>query len=154
MIEVVALSDRPEFIPLVAEWNWQEWSDLLAFDSAEAFADDLRARTSRDAIPLTFLALENGVPVATASLLDDDLETRPELHPWLASLYVVPGRRGDGLGKMMVEYVVGAARLLGIGTLYLYTAGHAAFYRQLRWEDVEETMFRGHRITIMKLRLH
>ena len=91
--------------------------------------------------------------MATASLIDDDLETRPELNPWLASIYVVPERRGDGLGKMMVEYAVGVARLLGIGTLYLYTTGQAAFYRRLGWQAMDAMTFRGHRISIMKLRL-
>ena len=152
MIEIVALFDRPEFIPLVAEWNWAEWRDLLPCASCEAFADDLRAKTRRDGIPITFLALEDGQPIATSSLLPDDLEIRPELTPWLASLYVVPEKRGRGLGEMMVKHAVGAARGFGIGTLYLYTPDHEAFYRRLGWEFLEATEFRGHAITIMRQR--
>ena len=83
MIEIVPLFGRAEFIPLVAEWNWEEWRDLLSSDSCAAFAEDLRARTRRDGIPITFIALDDGVPVGTSSLVKDDLPTRPELTPWL-----------------------------------------------------------------------
>ena len=153
MIEIVTLCDRPEFIPLVARWNWEEWSDLLPCDSCEAFADDLRRRTRRDSIPITFLALDDGVPVGTASLIADDLETRPELTPWLASLYVAPERRGSGLGKMLALHAVEAARGFGIATLYLYTPGQEAFYRRLGWAFFEASEYRGHSITIMQWHL-
>ena len=153
MIAVVPLFDRAEFIPLVAQWNWDEWRDLLPVDSCEAFAADLRARTRRDGIPIHFLALDDGVPVGTSSLIADDLPTRPELTPWLASLYVVPSRRACGLGTMLVKHAVDAARGFGIETLYLYTPGQEAFYRRLGWETVEATHFRGHAITIMRQRL-
>ncbi len=152
MIEIVTLCDRPEFIPLVARWNWAEWSDLLPCASCDAFAEDLRARTTRDRVPITFLALEDGAPAGTVSLIEDDLETRPELTPWLASLYVLPEKRGGGLGKMLVKHAVAAARRFGIGTLYLYTPGQEAFYRALGWEFLEATQFRGRAITIMRRR--
>jgi GNAT superfamily N-acetyltransferase len=120
VIEIETLFDRREFIPLVAQWTWTEWSDLLPSDSCEAFANNLRAATRRDGIPITFVALENGVPIGTAGLIDDDLESRPELTPWLASLYVVREMRGRGVATMLVKHAVGAARGFGIGTLYLY----------------------------------
>ena len=153
MIEIVTLSERPEFIPVVAQWNWAEWRELLPCDSCAVFADDLRAHTRRDAIPITFLALEDGEPIATASLIADDLPTRPELTPWLASLFVVPEKRGRGLGERMVRHAVAAARGFGIGTLYLYTPGQEAFYRRLGWVFLEATEFRGHAITIMRQRM-
>lgn len=153
MIEIVALFDRPQFIPLVAGWNWTEWRDLLPCDSCEAFAADLRLRTRRDEIPVTFLAIEDGVPIATASVIADDLETRPELTPWLASLYVVREHRGRGLGKRMVDHATEAARHFGVETLYLYTQGKVEFYERLGWQVFEATEFREHAITIMRKRL-
>ena len=153
MIEIVALADRPEFISLVAQWNWAEWRDLLPCTSCEAFADDLRAKTRRDGIPITLLAFDDGVPVGTVSLLADDLESRSELTPWLASLYVAPEKRGRGLGEVMVKHAVGAARGFGIEMLYLYTPGQEAFYHRLGWEHLETTEFRGRAVTIMTLHL-
>ena len=150
MIEIVTLFDRPEFIPLVAQWNWTEWRDLLPCASCEAFAAGLRAKTRRDGVPITFLALNAGVAVGTVSLLADDLESRAELTPWLASLYVVPERRGNGWGTMLVQHAVNAARGFGIATLYLYTPGQAEFYARLGWEFLEAAEFRGRAIAIMR----
>ena len=153
MIEVVPLFDRPEFIPVVAQWNWAEWRELLPCVSCAAFADELRAHTRRDGVPITFLALDGGVPVGTVSLIADDLEMRPELTPWLASLYVVPARRASGLGTMLAQHAVEAARGFGIDLLYLYTPGQEAFYRRLGWEFLEAAHFCGRAITIMRQRL-
>ena len=153
MTEVVTLADYPEFIPVVAQWNWSEWSDLLPVASCAAFAAGLHAHTRRDGIPITFLTLEDGTPVGTSSLLTDDLETRPELTPWLASIYVVPARRGSGLGTRLVQHAVAAARTFGIATLYLNTPAQQTFYERLGWEFLETTTFRGRAITIMRQRL-
>ncbi|MEO7318915.1 MAG: GNAT family N-acetyltransferase [Chthoniobacteraceae bacterium] len=153
MIEIVPLFDRPEFIPVVAQWNWAEWKDLLPCVSCEAFADDLRAHTRRDGVPITFLALDGGVPVGTSSLIADDLEMRPELTQWLASLSVGRARRASRLGTMLVKHAVDAAHSFGIGTLYLYTPGQEAYYGRLGWEFLEATYFFGRAITIMRQRL-
>jgi GNAT superfamily N-acetyltransferase len=153
VITFVPLLDRAEFIPLVAQWNWDEWGELLPERSAAEYADYLRREMRRDGIPIAYLALDDGLLVGTVSLLPDDLEIRPEITPWLAALYVVPGHRRRGLGRRLVAYAVEAARSFGVGTLYLYTPGQAAFYRPMQWELVEETEFRGRAITIMKRRL-
>ena len=71
---------------------------------------------------------------------------------WFASLYVVPARRGCGIGTMLVRHAVEAARGFGIGTLYLYTPRQEAFYRRLGWEFLEATEFRGRAISIMRRR--
>ena len=100
-----------------------------------------------------FLALDADVPVGTVSIIADDLETRPALTPWLASLYVLPKKRGRGLGKMMVRHAVSAARAFGVATLYLYTPGQEKFYARLGWKLLEATEFRGRGITIMQWHL-
>ncbi len=153
MTEIVPLIDRPEFIPLVAQWNWDEWGDLLPCASCAEFAASLRTEMRRDGIPITFLALAADLPIGTVSVIPNDLATRPDLSPWLASLYVVPAHRSRGLGRRLAEHAVSAARSLDIGTLYLYTPGQAAFYRALGWEDLEAANFRGREITIMRQRL-
>src|SRR5688572_13759565 len=43
----------------------------------------------------TFL-LDDNVPVGTASLVNSDLPSRPDLTPWLAGVLVLPAFRGQG----------------------------------------------------------
>jgi GNAT superfamily N-acetyltransferase len=45
------------------------------------------------------------------------------LECWLAELYVVPGRRGRGIGRALMEAAMDAARAEGAGTMELGTGG-------------------------------
>ena len=44
----IPLFDRAQFIPLVAQWKWQERIALLPCNSWEALAADLGVRTRRE----------------------------------------------------------------------------------------------------------
>src|SRR5262249_51069057 len=132
------LADHPELAALLASWHVGEWADLLpGWTLAEAEAE-LRAHGGRRCIPTTFVALGEGRPVGSASLLVSDLEGWERLSPWLASVYVVPERRGRGVGGRLVRRVVEEAQTLGQPNLYLWTAGQRAYYERLGWVVLEQ----------------
>jgi hypothetical protein len=97
-MKLAYLADHPEFCPLVAQWNWDEWHTLLVERSAAEFEAWLRANVRWYAIPTTLLAFEGVAVVGTVSVVDYDLELSNDLSPWLASLYVAPLHRGKGQG--------------------------------------------------------
>jgi predicted N-acetyltransferase YhbS len=144
------LVDYPEFFPLVAQWNWDEWHTLLVERSAAEFEAWLRKNVRRDAIPMTLLAFEETAIVGTVSVVDYDLDLSNDLSPWLASLYVVPSRRGNGLGRRLVQAAIDEATRLGFHALHLYTPGQEAFYAALGWQPVKSVRYRGQPITIMQ----
>jgi predicted N-acetyltransferase YhbS len=144
------LVDHPEFFPLVAQWNWDEWHSLLSERSPAEFEGWLRANVQRNAIPTTLLALDGRIPVGTVSVVEFDLDSVNDRSPWLASLFVLPSRRGRGLGQALVHAAVAEAARLGFGVLHLYTPGQEAFYSALGWERVESLKYRGQPITIMR----
>jgi GNAT superfamily N-acetyltransferase len=149
----VYLRDRPEFFPLVARWIWEEWHHLLAQKSSVDFEAWLRTGGRGCGLPTTLVRIEDGEPVATVSLESDDMDIRPDLSPWLASLYVVPAHRGRGLGRVLVRAAEEEARSLGITELFLYTPEHEDFYAALGWERVEECEYRTTPVTIMRRRI-
>lgn len=149
-MQLISLVDCPEHFPLVAQWNWDEWSHLLNQRSAAEFEQWLRENLQPNRVPMTLLAIEEGRPVGTVSLIDHDLEPRPELSPWLASLYVIPSERGRGLGKWLVGQAEDKARELGLKQLHLYTPGQEPFYAALGWERVELYPYRGEMVAIMR----
>lgn len=152
-MQLVRLGDRPEFFPLVAQWIWDEWNSLLTERSPIEFEAWLRAGGRRVGLPATLVWIENDEPVATVSLESDDMEIRPELTPWLASLYVLPSRRGRGLGRALVRAAEAEAQSLGIAELYLFTPGQETFYAPLGWERFEQCEYRAVPVTIMRRRL-
>lgn len=128
---IVALNDRPELVPVVAEWLHAEF-DHARGPSLAKRVDQLRAQTPPEA---TFILCDNQVPVGTASLVVNDLPSRPELTPWLASVLVRPEFRGRGYSARLVRHVETAAASTA-PTLWLYTWTAAPLYARLGWEFV------------------
>ena len=149
----VYLRDRPEFFPLVARWIWEEWAPLLTQRSAEEFEHWLRSDGRGCGLPTTLVLTADDEAVGTVSLECDDMEVRPEFTPWLASLYVLPARRGHGLGRALVRAAEEEARSLGITRLFLYTPAHEDFYTTLGWEAFERCEYRATAVTLMRRRI-
>ena len=95
MQEIVRIAERPDLVPMVAQWLWDEWH-LDAGDSFEATRDAVAASVSPSGPPQTFVLLVDNRPVGTASLVAHDLEERRSLTFWLAGVLVIPEARGRG----------------------------------------------------------
>jgi GNAT superfamily N-acetyltransferase len=65
--------------------------------------------------------LDREKPVATASFVAADLASRPDLTPWLASVFVDLPYRGRGHAALLVRRVEDAARAAKTETLWRYT---------------------------------
>ena len=103
-------------------------------------------------MPLALVAFAGDELVATVSLMVHDLPTRPEITPWLASLFVVPGWRRRGVACQLIARVMEEARRLNLSTLFLWTssAEAEALYLKLGWATVERSEYCGKRIVIMR----
>lgn len=135
MIRVEPLENHPELVPLCARWNFEEWSQSAGRtmeETVEGFLGFLDPSGRESA----FVAFASGLPVGVALLIDNDLESHAHLRPWLASLYVMPEMRGNGVGKALVQAVENAAREQGHTDLYLYTS-EADYYQRLDWQEIE-----------------
>jgi GNAT superfamily N-acetyltransferase len=119
MIEIEYLVDVPYYLHVVASWVFREW--CREDGSVEKVLSRYKQRLSRGRIPLTLVALRDGTPVGIISLVLDELPTRPDLFPWLGSLYVVPGYRGNGIGRLLVRRAEFIAQELGVGMLFVFT---------------------------------
>lgn len=118
-IHIEYLADRPELIPTLARWHYQEWAYLRPGDSVEARIARLEGWCGRGEIPLTFVAVFDGELLGSASLVEHDMDNRPELFPWLAGVFVTPERRRQGVGAALVRRIMGEAMLLCVSKLYL-----------------------------------
>ena len=143
------LADHPEFIPTLAQWHYEEWAYLRPGDSVEARIARLRAACGRGAIPTTFIALSDGTLFGSAMLVAHDMDTRMELTPWLAGVFVAPDYRRRGIGSALVGRVVECAAQLGVRRLYLYTPNAEQMYSRLGWLAFERKHYRGADVVIM-----
>jgi GNAT superfamily N-acetyltransferase len=143
------LADHPEFVPVLANWHHQEWAYLRPGDTLEARTERLRGECGHEEIPTVFIALANGALLGSAMLLHHDMDTRMDLTPWLAGVFVAPDHRQRGIGSALVKRVVECAKSLGVKRLYLYTPSAERLYSQLGWSFLERTNYQGADVVVM-----
>lgn len=143
------LADHPEFITTLARWHHAQWHYLDRDSSVEARIANFQAHLGRGQVPATFVALEGSTLLGSASLIAHDMDTRPDLTPWLACVYVAPAHRRRGIGTALVQRVAQEAKALGVETLYLFTPDKRAFYEHRGWAVLEQTRYRGYNVSVM-----
>lgn len=147
------LADCPTAIPQLAAWHQAQFGYLSPGRTTAERVERFQAHLQRNAIPTTFVALQDGAPAGSASLVVNDMSILPDLTPWLAGVYVAPDHRRTGLGATLVRRVMQEAAALGVGRLYLYTHDRMTFYRTLGWQVIAPYEYRGYLVTVMSYAL-
>jgi GNAT superfamily N-acetyltransferase len=154
MVRIEGIAAHPELIETVARWQFGEWGHLEPEDSLEARIAYLgRQAANPGRIPMTFVALDDDELLGSASAVEDDMGTHPELTPWLASVYVKPEARGRGVASALVRRVMQEVTALGTTRLYLYTESARGLYEKLGWRAIGEEWFEESDVTIMAIDL-
>jgi GNAT superfamily N-acetyltransferase len=149
MVKIEYLADHAGAVPALAQWHHDQWHmitpDLTVADRIAGF----QSRMRRLEVPTAFVAILDEVLVGMACLVAHDMDTRPELTPWLATVLVAPDYRGRGIGSALSERVVAEGRALAFPKLYLVTFDKSSFYARLGWKHFEQTEYLGLPATIM-----
>lgn len=167
-IAIDYLANCPELMDELARLSWKEWQEIYQ-QRKQTLEDSLknyRERTNTDRLPLTLVAVRarhgqslTGLAVncrelvGMVSLKFHDMDTRPDLDPWLGGLFVVPEWRNRGVGTMLTHRATEEARRLGVSQLYLWTHTAEALYRKLGWQVVERTDYFGKEAVVMQIGL-
>jgi GNAT superfamily N-acetyltransferase len=152
-ITVDYLGDHPQLADELARLSWAEWQPIYQ-ERGQTFEHALknyRDRTNTDCLPLALVALHDGELVGTVSLKFNDLDTRPDIDPWLGALLVLPSWRGRGVGSLLMQRAVEEAARLKIPTLFLWTSSAEGLYLKLGWRPVERTVYCSKSIVIMEI---
>ena len=145
------LADHPDLAPTLAAWHQAQWSYLSPATTVEQRLARLHKHLAKRQVPTTFVALDGDQPVGCASLVHADMSIRPQLAPWLASVYVLPSHRRQGIGSALVRRVCHEAAGLQVATLYLYTPDKEHFYAALGWSLLEHIEYRGYEMAVMQI---
>lgn len=150
---VAYLSDYPHLAPVIARWLFDIWGHATPGKSLDDWVRDVAAHANRERLPLALVGLDGDALIGTAALHDYDMETRPDLSPWLANVYVATEHRHHSYGSQLVQAAEAEARRLGIAKLYLYTPDQERLYRGLNWRPLERQEYRGEQVVIMQREL-
>lgn len=152
-VQVYRLKDCAEqtndYLDQLAVWHHQEWLHLNPGGSLDnrlaRYKDSLRTKK----LPEILVACENKKLLGSVTLDKQDMDSRPFLTPWLASLYVTPQCRRQGVGSKLVQYCIDYAKQLGYKNLYLFTEDQTPFYQQRGFHFVETVEYRRAEVDLM-----
>jgi GNAT superfamily N-acetyltransferase len=146
-LEIVSLCARPDLALAVAGWLLDEFRHGRSPSHDEQVAKLVAQKAPEE----TFVLFDDNVPVGAASLVANDLPSRPDLTPWLASVLVLPEFRGHGYSPPLVKHVEAAAAR-SAAVLWLYTWMAEPLYARLGWERVglERDTDRNIKVVLMR----
>ena len=156
MTTIDFLKNHPAAIPQLADI----WYDVLGRvwmpnKPIEKTQEDLRAHLNSDTLPITLVALEEGVPIAMCSLRDNDGISPDYVSThntaWLGSLVVRADHQGKGIGTQLIKAIQDKAKVLGFEKLYLFAFDPTIpdYYSRLGWVTVGMDEYAGHPVTVM-----
>ncbi len=153
--QISPLADIRSAIPVLAEWQHQEWQHLNSesYDLSARIAD-YQQIAEANSFPVMFVAHKNGRPLGSARLIDNDMDTHPELNPWLASLYVYKDYRHKGIGSALIHQIENTAATLNFETIYLFTEDKQSIYKKQAWKILANETYYNEAVTIMHKHLH
>ncbi len=146
--QIAAISDRPELAPIVARWRVDAFFNYPGGYTVEEMTALILEPPAGPTE--TFVLFERGQPVGTAALIRTDLETRLDLTPWLAGLFVEPAFRGRGHATALIRRVEAFASAASVPVLWLYTSTAETLYARLGWQRVGTEDDRGEAVVLMK----
>jgi predicted N-acetyltransferase YhbS len=144
------LAECPQHIETLARWHFGEWGKWNPANDVAARSLKLQNYLRKDGVPLMFVAQAGGQPIGSAALVEQDLPERTDLSPWLASVFVDPAWRKQGVGRALVRRVMEEAARQGLAKFYLFTPDQQQFYESLGWTLLEQRTYHGDPIVVME----
>lgn len=150
--EIGYLADHPEMISVCASWAYSQWG-CQSGGSLEHSVIRFQTGAEKDKLPLTLIARLDDKPVGMVSLWDSDFRERPDLSPWLASLYVHPFYRNRHIAFQLIQRLENEAMRMGFSELYLVTEEAKGLYAKCGWAEIQQVVTSYGNATLMKKKL-
>lgn len=152
-MEIVPLGNKKEFIAELAEIHHAEWKHLSPALTLEGRAEAIADSAGREGIPSTFITMSGRQFVGSAALIQNDMDTKPDLVPWLAAVYVKDGFRSQGIATELITRCEDEAVRSNAIAWYLYTKFASRPYEKLGWRHMERYECKGVKVDVMCKRL-
>lgn len=179
---LVNLSAAPHCLATITNWQHTQWLHTLQPKQADLFApapmipaeafnerqQQLRQHLGANLIPTTFVLLEKGQAVGSASLvnyrsretgsviaqdLDQSKPTKAsgsdKNSVWLTNMYVLPDHRKQGLAQVLLNRAEDYARSLQLKNIYLYAQDAEGYYKKRGWLVLKTVLLEGQKLKVL-----
>ncbi|WP_085919623.1 GNAT family N-acetyltransferase [Halomonas sp. CSM-2] len=148
-MEIVPLADKREFIAELAELHHAEWKHLNPSLTLQGRAEAISDAAGREGIPSIFIAMSGRQLVGSAALVQNDMDTKPDLSPWLSAVYVKEGFRHQGIATELIARCEAEAARSNANVWYLCTEFASKLYEKLSWNHMERCEYKGVTVDVM-----
>lgn len=101
-MEIIQLLKKDDLFNKAIDVFWKEWGE----EGGRAFYKDCmtNALTDPNDIPSFYIAKVDDKIIGTYALIRNDLNSRQDLSPWLACLFVDEKFRGNSIGEKLLNH--------------------------------------------------
>lgn len=151
MSEIIQVAAGTPAALCVAGWIETEWPGIPIINWLRQPIDEGCALP----LVLAWQASDDEELCGCGALLNDDMNDRPLLNPWLGCLYVTPRARRQGIGRSLLQALVKKAVEIKIPMGYLFCSPELSpFYESEGWETIENRLYEGKASVIMNRRFY
>jgi len=152
-MKIAPLYDHLEFLDEMAELHHAEWQHISSTGSIEKRKKALTNAANSEGIPSIYVAYKETEFIGSAAIVAQDLETRPDIGPWLAAVFVRKSWRKKGVATQLCKHIEIQAIKASVQKLYLVTENASKFYAKNNWLHLEQCEYKGIVVDVMYKKL-
>ncbi len=143
IFEITRLKPNSLELQICAEWRYDAFLKSYGYSLLDSGAQLNKLATQPDEYETALIALVDGRIAGICLLVLHEFEPLHDVSPWLASLYVAPEYRNQGVARKLVVAIEEQARSNGVARLHLYTGDAEEFYLKCGWSLAERGITDG-----------
>jgi predicted N-acetyltransferase YhbS len=138
MFTISNLRDYPQLLSFVSNRTWEAWWKSDGY-SAEEIAKGISDIVAAEKFPFVLVAHQRGEYWGHVLGIESDLESRRDLSPWVAALWVDPTHRKKGVATRLLKCAEEQLQLQGHEKIYLCATDEKHnFYGKLGWQIIAQ----------------
>lgn len=151
MFTIQPLPQAAHLGPIVSHWLLSEWPDWYGKGGPGHLSADVTAFAASELVlPIGFVAFDDEIPVGFGALKAESIPSHRHLTPWAAAGFVLPERRGQGIGALLLQAMAAHAKTLGYEHVYCGTSTSINLLHRAGWHVVDKIVHAGEPMVIFR----